>query len=194
MTEYGEGAGSPFVVTARDIIEDRRSLGEVLRRKFLLYLHLPGEEPIKGIVELLLIGVDDGELLGKGCGMPEPCRRQLGRGVDEPLRNHGDDEITLPASLGGEERIEADRMDRPEDGLDMAVGQGTFDPERLFRADQELSPQEPPEGIDLLARPVGEIGERPLTDLLAFPPRFPQENRRPRATVGDPFDMHDFFI
>ncbi len=105
-------------------MEDTRSLSEVPGCELLLdHYVVSGKEPIEGIVEFHF-SASVSESSSARVVVCEPRRGQLGCGVDEALRHHGDDEIPLSAPLGGKERIEADPTDGPEDRLPRAMGEG----------------------------------------------------------------------
>ena len=55
--------------------------------------------------------------------MPVSGVGQLGAGEQQPFDDHGEDQITAPRRLGGDEVVQAELLDHRQDGLDMAVGE-----------------------------------------------------------------------
>jgi hypothetical protein len=72
----------------------------------------------------------------------------------------------------------------------MAVRQGAFDDEGLIGCDQALAPQDPAQGLDLVRRPVGEVGQRRLADHFALAPALAQQDGGARPAVADGLDVH----
>ena len=56
--------------------------------------------------------------------------------------------------------------------------QGAFDGEGVLGRDQTLALEQAAQRLDLVAGPVGEVGEGALADLLALAPAFAQQDRR----------------
>ena len=79
---------------------------------------------------------------------------------------------------------------RAEHSGDMAVGKGALDVEHLLAPDQGLVPQHPPQGIDFLRGPLGEVGQGAFLDFAVFAPALAQEDGGRRVAVGDRFDIH----
>jgi len=109
-----------------------------------------------------------------------------------PPGDHGDHQVSLPGRLRGNERLEAEPFDGPQNGFHLAVRQRPFYGKGPFREDR-LPSQYPSQRLDLLFRPIGEVGERPLLYPCTFPPGFSQKNRGPTTPVGHPFNMHDHY-
>ena len=64
-------------------------------------------------------------------------------------------------------------------------GQGS-----LIRRRDGLAAQHATQRLDLAGRPVRQIGERALPDLVAFAIALPEQDRRRRVATGYAFDVH----
>ena len=78
--EAGQRAGLPLVVAAGDVVEHHRPFAEVLAGELFLDGPLPQEQPVHGVVEVILSGVDDIQLLGQSGAVPVAGMGQLGAG------------------------------------------------------------------------------------------------------------------
>ena len=81
------------------------------------------QQPIHGGIQFVLGGVFNMEFLSKRGIMPVPGGGQLGAGEQEPLGDHGQDEVPLPRAPGGDEVIEAEATDHRQDRFDVSMGQ-----------------------------------------------------------------------
>jgi hypothetical protein len=96
---------------------------------------------------------------------------------------------------GTEETIEADGLERAEDGGDMAVGQRPLDGEdRLILGNDGAALERGPEAFDEFGRPVGEIEERAFLDLAVVAIGFAQQDGGRRVTVRNGFDVQGRII
>ena len=95
--------------------------------------------------------------------------------MEQPLHDHGQDPVAFGRAFGGDEPVQAQAPDHGEQGVDVAVGEGAFDGEGVFGADEALALEDSAQGIDLLCGPVGEVGQR------AFRPPSRQPSRRRTA-------------
>lgn len=68
----------------------------------------------------------------------------------------------------------------------MAMRQGPFDTQRLLSQDPA---QQGEERSDLLGRPVGQIGQSSLSNLVAFALGIAQQDGRRRASIGYGLDI-----
>ena len=66
-----EGAGAAFVVAGRDVVEHLGVLVEVALGEAFLDAVLALEQPVHGVVEVVLVGIEEGEFAGEGAGVPE---------------------------------------------------------------------------------------------------------------------------
>jgi len=82
--------------------------------------------------------------------MPISRGRQFRAGMNQAFRDHGYDEISLAATLGGQDRVQAKPADGSEDRFDMAVGESLLGTEEIRRRDQGLVAKQAAEGFDLL--------------------------------------------
>ena len=106
MAELRQGTGPPLIEAAAHVVEHAVPLGEVAGRQLLLDPRLAGGQPVHRRVHLVLRGRLDPELLGERGGVPQPGRRQLGAGVEQPLDEQGEHQVPCPTPLRGEQRLE----------------------------------------------------------------------------------------
>ena len=90
VAEAGQRAGLPLVVAAGDVVEHQRPVAQVPPGQLLLDRRLPLQQPVHGVVELILGGVGDVQLLGQGGVVPVSGVGQLGAGEDQSFGDHGD--------------------------------------------------------------------------------------------------------
>jgi hypothetical protein len=100
------------------------------------------------------------------------------------------DKISLTAALRGDHRVQPELADHPQDGLDVTVRQRPLDAKQLADRHQPFTPQQQAKRFNLLRRPVRQVGQRSLDDLLALPPSFAEQNRRRGTPIGDRLDVH----
>src|ERR1700693_6574050 len=110
--------------------------------------------------------------------------------MDQALSDHGYDEIPLPATLGGNERIEAEFSQGAQDGFDMTVGKSLLGAKEILRRDQRFIPQQAAQGLNFIFGPVGEVGQGALVGFVALAPAFAEEDGGRGSAVGDGFDVH----
>src|SRR5208283_669091 len=111
--------------------------------------------------------------------------------MDQTFRDHGNDQIPLAAPLRRDDVIEPELLYRPENGFNLAVGQRLLNGNGRLRRDQRFTAKYFSESLDLLFRPLREIGKGPLLYLSPLSPRFPQKNRRLPTAIRHPLNMHD---
>ena len=99
VAEAGQRAGLPLVVAAGDVVEHHRPLAEVPAGELLLDGRLPLEQPIHGVVEMILGGVGDVQLLGQSGVVPVAGVGQLGAGEEQAFGDHGDHQVALSRGL-----------------------------------------------------------------------------------------------
>lgn len=68
-------------------------------------------KPVEGVVEIVLAGIGDGEVLGESGVVPQTGGGERGGGVNEALDDPGDDEIALARRLGVDEALELETAD-----------------------------------------------------------------------------------
>jgi len=69
------------------------------------------------------------ESVGASGGVEGAGVGEFGTGGEDARRDHGDDVVALGAALGADEVAELEALDRANDGLDVAVGNGALDAE-----------------------------------------------------------------
>ena len=65
---------------------------------------------------------------------------QFGAGEEKSLRNHGEDELTLPRRLGGDEILKSQLADHRQDGLNMAMRERASVVRKVSAAGTKVSP------------------------------------------------------
>ena len=159
-------------------------------RETALDARLAGEQPVHRLVQVVLVGVAQVELLGQRGGMPPPGGGELRAGVQQPSHDHGQDPVALRRTLRGDEPVQPQTPGHGQHRFDMAMGEGAFDGERFLGTDQALSLEHPAKALDLLRGPVGEVGQGAFADPTAFAPAFSKQRRGPGVAVGDGFNVH----
>ena len=152
------------------------------------------KQPVHGGVKIVLVDLPERQRLGqrvaRGVRRQAPGGRQLGTRIE----NAGDDHRQHASALGrvraGDRTVQAQFAQRPEHGGDMAVRKGALDVEGVLAPDQGLVSQHPPQGVDFLRGPLGEVGQGAFLDFAVFAPALAQENSGRRVSVGDRFDIH----
>jgi len=71
----------------------------------------------------------------------------------------------------------------------MPVGPRALDRQGRLGGHEALAFEHPSQRLDVLGRPVGDIGQGALTDLLAFAPALAQQDRRTGVAVRDDLDV-----
>ena len=149
-------------------------------RQLLLDGVLTLEEPVHGLVELVLVGVTDAERVRQGRVRPPTRGGDLGLGLEEARRHHGHDEVALTgrprAQQAGKVKLPHGRHHR----LDVAVrGRAVLDDlKELVGGDQLLTLEDALYGRNGLRRQLGEVGQRAALDLAVFAIALPQEDGR----------------
>ena len=183
-------AGAPLVIAPAHVGEHRGAFVQVALGEPALDALLAREQPVHRLVEGVLVGVAQVELLGQRGGVPSPGGGELRGGVEQPLHDHGQDPVALGRAFGGDEPVQAQAPGHGEQGVDVAVGEGAFDGEGVFGADEALALEDSAQGVDFLCGPVGEVGQCAFADSAAFAPAFSQEDGGAGVAVGDGFDVH----
>ena len=190
VAELHQGAGLAFVVTAADVIEHRVAFSQVPLGQLALNAVLTLQQPVHGLIEIVLVSVLQGEFLGQGGGVPQTGGGQLGGRMQQPLDDHGQDPVPFGRGSGVDQRRQLQPPHGFQQQLDMAMRQGAFDDEELVGVDQGFVFEHAPEALDLVLGPMGEIGQGAFMDLFTLTAAFAQEDGRGRVTVGDGFDVH----
>ena len=173
---------------------ERAALAEMAPGEALLDALLARGEPVHGVVELVLVGIEEGELAGDGAGvLPEAGGGELGGGVEQALGDHGEDAVALAGGGGGRARRAGAAGGRPR-GRVRRVREGGGDLKDLVGADEGLVAKEFAESLDFLGGPLGEVGESAFADLGTFAPAFAEEDGGGRVAIGDGLHAHGNII
>ena len=182
--------GLALVVAAGKVVQDVVPFGQVPAGQLLLDAPLALKQPVHGLVQVVGIGVLQGELRGQGGGVPEPGGGQLGGGLQQALNDQGQDQVALPRRPGIDQGGEPEAPDDLEHDLDMAMGERAFDDEEFIGRHHGDVLEDEPEPLDLFRRPVGEVGDGAFADAFAFAPALPEEDGGAGVPVGDGVDVH----
>ncbi len=164
-------------------------------RQRRLDLGLAFEQPVEGGVELVLVdgrqAERDAQAGGGGRRIERLGRGQLRDRADQAYDDHGDDEIAAAIAGRSQHPVEADPAQRAERRRDVAVRQRPFDGDGgLARRPDGAALEQRPQSLDPLTRPVAEVEQGPLLDLVTLAIALAQEDGRRRAAVGDRLDIH----
>src|SRR5207247_613691 len=125
---------------------------------------------------------------------PQAGSTELGGRSDQPLGDHGQHQISLASALGRDERVEADLVNRAEDGLSVTVRDGALNGHELFDRDETFTGQDAAEGVDLFIRPVGQVRQGDLDDAGSVATSLAKKDSGARAVVGHTLDVHGNMI
>ena len=97
--------------------------------------------------------------------------------MEQPLGDHGEHELPFPTGLGREEALEAEVPHRTDNGFHRAMREGVLHHEEAVQGHERHILQQQAERVDLWARPMSQICQGALADMLAFPPCLAQQDR-----------------
>ena len=172
MTELHQRAGATLIGTAAHIVKHQAAFHQMACGQLLLDAFLPFQQPVHGGVKVIFAGLLHSQLFRQGGSAPLTRGRQFGGGRDQPLDDHGHDQVSFAATLGGDQGVEVEPADHRQDRLHVAVGRGMSSVQQILGGDQGLAAQHAAQGIDLGLRPSGE------------------ENGGRGVAVGNGFDVH----
>jgi hypothetical protein len=138
---------------------------EVALGELLFDVGLTGEEPVQGLVQVVLGGLGHLQFFGQSGGVPEPRGGELGARVQEAFGDHGHDEVALARGLGCQQQVEAEAAHGAEDGLDVAVGEIALHDKGLRSGKELLAGEGAANEVDEVGRQVGDIAEGFVLDL-----------------------------
>lgn len=190
VSEASQRAALPGVEAGAGVVEDQRSLLEMALGQLGFDALLACEEPVEGGVELLDLGVGDAEFARQAGVVPSAGRRELRTGMDQALCDHPHHQAPLPARLGGKDGVESELAHGSEDRHHVAVRQSADDVEGVIDTDEGLALEEAAEGLDLVLRPVGQVGEGLLDDAAVLALALAEEDGGRGVAVGDGLDVH----
>ena len=160
VAEAGQRAGLPLVVAAGDVVEHHRPLAEVSAGELFLDGLLPQEQPVHGVVEVILSGVGDIQLLGQSGVVPVAGMGQLGAREEQALGDHGDHQVALSRRFRRDEFLHSEFADHRQHGIDMTVRQRAGDAEGLGRGDERLALEGTFDDLDQVIGKMGQVAER----------------------------------
>ena len=190
VAEGGQGAGGALEITRAQVIEHEAPGRQMARGQLLLDPVLAGEHPIHRLIQRVLVGVAHAEIRGQRGGVPPAGRGQLAVGLEDPGHDHGDDELALPRGARRDERVEAQPLHGEPDRLHVAVVGGGDDLEQRVGGREGLIAEHSAQEVNLLGRPLGQIGQGAVLDRAALAVALPQQNGRGRAAIRHDGDIH----
>src|SRR5262249_54089620 len=105
----------------------------------------------------------------EGFGIEASGSGQFGLRLKESGNDHGDDKVSLEAGVGGNDALEPQVSERPQDSGDMPVGARAYDVKSIVEVlDGGAAAQEGLEALDECGRPFGEIGQGTFADGVAL--------------------------
>src|SRR5208337_4528638 len=196
VAELRQFAAPPLQIARGDVVEHQHAFLEVALGEDLLDAGLAAAQKIEGGVELVLVDLAEAEHGAERVG----CRRlaELTRGrelrgrLDDPRHDHGEDQPGPALRSLRQRLVEPEPAHRPEHGGDVTVRQRAGDLEALGSERHErLAGEHPAQAVDLLIRPVGDIGERARLDLASLAIALTQQDGGRRIAVGNARYVHD---
>ena len=182
VPELGQLAGAALEIGRTDVVEHQRAVLQVAPGQRLLDPLLLLDQPVEGAVKLLLVDRPEPEHLAQRAGrrllVEQPRRGQLRGRLDQARNDHGDAQrhliCRLPAALR-QQPIEPELAQGSQRRRDMAMRQAALHRQR-FAADRRhgVAAQHAAKRLDLRPRPIRQIGERALADLVAIAIALPQ--------------------
>ena len=134
-------------------------------RQLLLDVFLAADQPIQGGVHAIEGGLVNAEFLRQRRAAPLTCAGQLGTGSKQTLGDQGQDQVTLPGGLRGQQRIDAEFAHRAENGFDMAMRVGGQSAKSLRGRDESFSLEGSADDLNEAQRQMGKVTEGTVLDL-----------------------------
>ena len=185
-----------FHVGGGEVVEDEGVLVEVSACEALLDAGLAAEQPVHGVVELVLIDIAEAEEFSQGgdggFGGEGACGGEFGAGVDDAGDDEGDGEIAVPAGGAGDEGVEPESPEGSEDGGDVPVGEAAAAGEGFVGGDEGFAFEDAAECFDGVIGEFGEVGEGSLFYFASVAEGLPEEDGGGRVPVRHAFDIHDY--
>ncbi len=100
---------------------------------------LPLQEPVHGLVKVILGSVGDVLLVGQGGAVSVSGVSQLGAGKEEALADHGDHQVTLWRRFERDEFVDSEFADHCQNCFHMPVRTCACDVESLSCRDEGLA-------------------------------------------------------
>ena len=116
VTQACQRAGATLVVAARDVVQNRAPLGKMALGQLVFDALFTFQQPVHGLVEVILVGVLHRQLLRKCGRMPLSRRGQLRAWMDQPLRDHPHHQVALAAMLRRNDGVQPKLANRAQDG------------------------------------------------------------------------------
>ena len=155
------------------------------------------EQPVHGVVQIVLVAVLQRQRLGervvRGVRRQAPGGRQLGTRLKDPGDDHRQHAPALGGVRPGDGAVQAQLAQRAEHGGDMAVGFGTHDVEGVVEARHRgAALEQHAQALDERRGPFGEVGQGAFPELAGVAEGLAQEHGGGRIAVGDAFDVHGY--
>ncbi len=164
-------------VAGGEVVEDEAALAQVAAGERRLDPRLAGEQPVHRREQLRLARVRNREFRAERRQRELARRGQLRAGPQQPLTDHRQAEIALPARPAREHPLQPEPARRAQHRGDMPVRQRALDPQRLLGGHERLTGKSPLDQLDHVPRQVREVAERLVLDLAALAVAAPQQRR-----------------
>ena len=141
------------------------------------------QQPVQRGVEFVLIDLAEAEHCTEArCGsVGRQCTGggELGRRIEDPADQQGEDEIAAAIAVRAEDTVEPDLMRGAKCGGDVAVRQGAGDGEGIvLGGDDGAALEHTAQAFDVGSWPAKKVAESTLTDLAVLSVALAQENGR----------------
>ena len=191
----GQGTAAALEVGGGDIVEQQGCVLQVTAGQGALDPGLALAEPVQG-GEHFVAGdgseAEDGAEGGAGGVWGEAAGGgELGGGEQEASHDGSESELAGTGGQPVEEAGQAELLAEAEDGGDVAMGEGAADGDGLVEAAERHAALE--QGTDAghdRGRELGDIGEGPAANALAFAPGLADQDGGRTVAVGDVFNVN----
>ena len=148
------------------------------------------EEPIHRAIQIVLVGVADGELLRERRGMPPARGGELGVWRQHARGHHRTHQIALRRGTRGDQLRKAQAVHGESNGLHVPVRARGNRLEEFCGRGERFAAQNRANGKDLLLGERRQISQRPFAYARALAEGFAQQIGGARAAVGHDVNMH----
>src|SRR5208283_4960573 len=177
-------------VARGQVVQDQPLLAKMSCRKALLDGILAFEQPVHGLIQVVLGRVCDSAIIRQRRRVPRSCRRKFALRICDSRYEHRDDQVALSAWCSVDQPFEPQLANRPYNSVHRPVRlvsnlpYGPTAPERL------LATQDPTNPIDLAWHQRRQVGQSASANRAPLAVRLAQQDRRRRRSVRHDRDVH----
>ena len=161
--------GALLIPRCGQVVQQERVVVQMALGQALFDAALASQQPVHGGVQLILVDLTQRQQVTEGgdgaFGVQAAGGGEFGACVDDTSDDHGDDEIALAGGGTGDEGMEAELVERTEDGGDVAVGVAAQATEGDLGIDEGLAFEGSADEIDDVVWEVGDVAESFVADL-----------------------------